>query len=126
MELSTTKAEYMATTEAGKEIIWMKEFIRELGIQQEEFRLHCDNQSVIHLVKKCFLSFEDQTHTTEVPLDPGEDNRERVCSSKDAHERQRVRHVDEGIVRREVEYMPTKGQIDETPHAGVKGRFVRK
>ena len=37
VKLSTTKAEYMPATEAGKEIIWMKEFIRELGIRQEEF-----------------------------------------------------------------------------------------
>ena len=29
----------------------MKEFISELGIWQEEFRLYCDNQSAIHLVK---------------------------------------------------------------------------
>ena len=41
--LSTTKAEYMAAAEANKEIIWMKEFIGELGIRQEEFQLHCDN-----------------------------------------------------------------------------------
>ena len=49
--LSTTEAEYMAATEADKEIVWMKEFIGELGIRQEEFRLHCDNQSAIHLAK---------------------------------------------------------------------------
>ena len=29
----------------------MKEFIRELGIRQEEFRLYCDNQSAINLAK---------------------------------------------------------------------------
>ena len=34
---STTDAEYMVVVEAGKEIIWMKEFIGELGIWQEEF-----------------------------------------------------------------------------------------
>ena len=39
----------MAATEANKGIIWMKEFIGELGIRQEEFWLHCDNQSSIHL-----------------------------------------------------------------------------
>ena len=49
--LSTTEAEYMAAAEAGKEIVWMKEFISELGIRQEEFRLYCDNQSAIHLAK---------------------------------------------------------------------------
>ena len=49
--LSTTEAEYMAAVEAGKEIIWMKEFIRALGIRRDEFQLHYDNQNVIHLVK---------------------------------------------------------------------------
>ena len=49
--LSTTEAEYMAVVEAGKEVIWMKDFIGELGIRHEEFRLHCDSQNVIHLAK---------------------------------------------------------------------------
>ena len=30
--LSTTEAEYMAAVEADKEVIWMKDFIGELGI----------------------------------------------------------------------------------------------
>ena len=41
----------MATVEAGKEILWMKDFIGELGIQQDEHRLYCDSQSAIHLAK---------------------------------------------------------------------------
>ena len=41
----------MATVEAGKEILWMKDFIGELGIRQEEYRLYCDSQSAIHLAK---------------------------------------------------------------------------
>ena len=49
--LSTTEVEYMAAVEAGKEVIWMKHWIGELGIRQEEFWLHCDNQSVIDLAK---------------------------------------------------------------------------
>ena len=49
--LSTTEAEYMGAVEAGTEIIWMKEFIRALGIRRDEFQLHYDNQNVIHLVK---------------------------------------------------------------------------
>ena len=43
--LSTTEAEYMAVVEAGKEVLWMKDFIGELGIRQEEYRLYCDSQS---------------------------------------------------------------------------------
>ena len=49
--LSTTEAEYMAAMEAGKEVEWMKDFIGELGIRQEEYRLYCDSQSAIHLAK---------------------------------------------------------------------------
>ena len=41
----------MAVVEAGKEILWMKDFIEELGIRQEEYRLYCDSQSVIHLAR---------------------------------------------------------------------------
>ena len=51
MALSTTEAEYMAAVEAGKEILWMKDFIGELGIRQDEYRLYCDSQSAIHLAK---------------------------------------------------------------------------
>jgi ATP-binding cassette subfamily B (MDR/TAP) protein 1 len=49
--LSTTEAEYMAAVKAGKEILWMKDFIGELGIGQDEYRLYCDSQSAIHLAK---------------------------------------------------------------------------
>ena len=49
--LSTTEAEYMAAVEAGKELIWMRDFLSELGMKQGTFLLHCDNQSAIHLAK---------------------------------------------------------------------------
>ena len=51
MAISTTKAKHMASVKAGKEVIWMNEFIGELGVQQEEFQLYCNNQSAIHLAK---------------------------------------------------------------------------
>ena len=34
--LLTTEAEYMAVVEACNEVIWMKDFIGELGIQQQK------------------------------------------------------------------------------------------
>ena len=49
--LSTTKAEFIAATEACKELLWMKKFIQELGISQERYVLFCDSQSAIHLGK---------------------------------------------------------------------------
>ena len=47
MALSTTTA----AMEARKELIWMRDFLSELGMKQEKFLLHCDNQSSIHLAK---------------------------------------------------------------------------
>ena len=38
--LSTTKVEYMATVEADKEVILMKDLIGELWIRQDELRLY--------------------------------------------------------------------------------------
>ena len=33
MALSTTEAQYMAVVEAGKELIWMRDFLSELGMK---------------------------------------------------------------------------------------------
>jgi hypothetical protein len=49
--LSTTEAEYIAATEACKELLWMKKFVRELGFTQETYVLFCDSMSAIHLSK---------------------------------------------------------------------------
>ncbi|CAH9126150.1 unnamed protein product [Cuscuta epithymum] len=49
--LSTTEAEYMAIAEAAKEMIWLKNFLSELGMKQGDCDLYCDNQSAIHLAK---------------------------------------------------------------------------
>ncbi|GKV10025.1 hypothetical protein SLEP1_g21450 [Rubroshorea leprosula] len=51
VSLSTTEAECIALSEAGKEIVWMKTFFEELGLKQEGFVLFCDNQSAIYLKK---------------------------------------------------------------------------
>ena len=51
MALATTKAEYIAITEAIKEAIWLKGIIKELGIEQDQIMVFCDNQSAICLAK---------------------------------------------------------------------------
>ena len=55
----TTEAEYMAVVVADKELIWMKNFLSQVGMKQEKFLLHCDNQSVIHLAKN--IAYHSQT-----------------------------------------------------------------
>ena len=49
--LSTTEAEYVAATKAGKEMIWLHGFLDELGKKQEIGILHSDSQSAIFLAK---------------------------------------------------------------------------
>ncbi|GJR93543.1 retrovirus-related pol polyprotein from transposon TNT 1-94 [Tanacetum coccineum] len=47
--LSTTKAEYMAHTEAVKESIWLRGLLEELGVELNTVAVNCDNQGAIHL-----------------------------------------------------------------------------
>ena len=49
--LSTTEAEYVAMTEASKEMVWLQSFLEELGHKQVKSVLHCDSQSAIHLAR---------------------------------------------------------------------------
>nr|KYP42640.1 Retrovirus-related Pol polyprotein from transposon TNT 1-94 [Cajanus cajan] len=49
--LSTTEAEFIAITEACKELLWLKKFLQELDFVQDKYPLFVDSQSVIHLGK---------------------------------------------------------------------------
>ena len=49
--LSTTEAEYIAISEAAKEMIWLKNFLKELGKEQDVSPLFSDSQSAIGLAK---------------------------------------------------------------------------
>ena len=51
VSLSTTEAEYIATIEAGKEMLWMKRFLQELDLKHRDYIVHCDSQSAIKLSK---------------------------------------------------------------------------
>ena len=43
MALSTTEAEYMVEVEANKVLVGIRDFLSELGMNQEKILLHCDN-----------------------------------------------------------------------------------
>jgi phosphoribosyl-AMP cyclohydrolase len=49
--LSTTKAEYMETTHASKEAVWLQRLCSGIGLVQQAVRLDCDSQSAIFLAK---------------------------------------------------------------------------
>ncbi len=51
--LSTTEVEYMASTQATKEAIWMAKLMKELGYMKKKkaMVIRCDNQGAISLAK---------------------------------------------------------------------------
>ena len=52
---STTEAEYIAASEAAKEVVWMKKFITELGVVLEienPVPLYCDNTGAVAQAKE--------------------------------------------------------------------------
>jgi len=51
ISLFIPKAEYIAAIEASKELLWMKNFLKELSFKQEKYNLHYDNQNAIDLSK---------------------------------------------------------------------------
>ena len=62
--LSTTEAEYIAATEAAKEMLWMKRFVQELGLMQDEYVVFCDIQSAMDLSKN--TSYHSRTKQIDV------------------------------------------------------------
>ena len=64
--LSTTKAKYMAITEAVKEEIWLKGITEELSMYRGKFIVYYDNHSAIHLAKN--QSFHKRSKHIDVRL----------------------------------------------------------
>ena len=85
--LSTTKAKYVAATEASKEMIWLQRFLEELGKKQELGRLYSDSQSAIHLAKNS--AFHSKTkhihlkyHFIQSVLEDGQLKLEKIHTSQ--------------------------------------------
>ena len=49
--LFITKAEYITTTEAMKEMLWLKSFLQEMNLEHDEYVVYCDGQSALDLSK---------------------------------------------------------------------------
>eukprot|EP00253_Pinus_taeda_P028155 PITA_28155 len=85
--LSTTEAEYVAATEASKEMIWLQRFMGELGKEHYISTLYSDNQSAIHLARNS--SFHSRTkhiqlkyHFIRSVLEGGELKLEKIHTSQ--------------------------------------------
>eukprot|EP00253_Pinus_taeda_P008614 PITA_08614 len=85
--LSTTEVEYVAATEASKEMIWLQRFLDELGKKQELGRLYSDSQSAIQCAKNS--TFHSKTkhiqlkyHFIRSALEDGQLKLEKIHTSK--------------------------------------------
>ena len=85
--ISSIEAEYVAATEASKEMIWLQRFMEELGKKQENNRLYCDSQSAIHLAKNS--AFHSKTkhiqlryHFIRSALEDGQLKLEKIHTSQ--------------------------------------------
>ena len=85
--MSTTEAEYIAVSEAAKEMVWIHDFLDELGKKNRKGTLYNDSQSVIFLAKN--PAFHSRTkhiqiryHFIRSLLDDGQLLLEKICGSK--------------------------------------------
>lgn len=87
VSLSTTEAEYIAVSEAAKEMIWLQNFLEELGKERQSGTLHSDSQSAIFLAKN--PAYHSRTkhisiryHFIRSLLDDRQLLLEKICGSK--------------------------------------------
>ena len=64
VSLSTTEAEYIALTEAAKELIWLQRLFSDFDYPQQGSALYCDSKSAIDLAKNAV--FHSRTKHIEV------------------------------------------------------------
>jgi hypothetical protein len=62
--LSTTDAEYIGAAVSCKEVLWMQNFLQELGMKKEKYNIFCNSESAIHVAKNS--SFNSQTKNIDV------------------------------------------------------------
>ena len=85
--LSTIEAEYVAATEASKEMIWLQRFMDELGKKNDMGTLYSDRKSAIHFANNS--SFHSRTkhihlkcHLIRSVLEDGELKLEKIHTSQ--------------------------------------------
>jgi hypothetical protein len=62
---STSEAEYITTSVASREAMWLQKFLaRIFDLKLERTLIHCDNQSCVKLIEN--LVFHDRSKHTEI------------------------------------------------------------
>ena len=122
--LSTTEAKYMAAVEAGKELIWMRDFLSELGVKQEEFLLHCDNQSAIHLAKNAAYHsrtkhIQRRYHWLRERVEENEFVLAKIHTDENGSDM-----LTKGLPMEKLVVCRQRTGLVDSPPTGVKGEFV--
>ena len=89
--LSTMEAEYVTATEACKELIWLKNFLKEFEKEQEAPSLHSDSQSAIDLVNN--LIYHDRTK--HISLHPQVVEGWCILTAEETHELESSKYVNQ-------------------------------
>lgn len=58
--LSTTEIDYIATVKTCKETLWLKRFLKELGLKKGNDIVYCDSETGIHLSKNLGLHLKSK------------------------------------------------------------------
>jgi hypothetical protein len=110
---STIEAEYVAATEASKEMIWLQSFMEELGKKWENSRLYYDSQSAIHLVKNS--TFHSKTkniqlryHFIRSTLEDGQLKLEKIHTSENPADM-----LTKGVTREKLSYLSVSVGLQE-------------
>ena len=64
ISLSTTEDEYIATRSYCTHLLWMKQMLKDYGIEQETMNIHCDNSNAINILKNLVL----HSHTKHIEI----------------------------------------------------------
>ena len=66
--LSTIEVEYMATTHASKEVVWLQRLCLGIRLVHQVVRIDCDNHSAIFSGEEPYLSFKDKTYSYSISV----------------------------------------------------------
>lgn len=59
--LSTIEAKFIPITKSCEEMLWVKQFLHELGQEQEKYIAHCDSMSAVHVSKNLVFTRDQNT-----------------------------------------------------------------
>ena len=91
---SMIEVEYVEETEACKELIWLKDFMKESGKEQVTLPMNSNSQSVINLFNN-LVYHERAKRIGVVPLYPHSFKGWCVITGEDTHESESRRHADQ-------------------------------